>query len=187
MSLISGLYGSVTCWQWFSCVCSKLVNQNYRRQKTINVHCLLLPISPHSCHGLKIQNKQDIAAFWESHWFPTQRKWCSICHHYYLEGTCFWKARAFNCTVLVCQFLPVICTLTRCGRVRFILVVHQLMATVERFVIRKIPITNPGLISVQKASLRAYLRGSLFSEGLIVGGRFAIQNGLAIKQLKTLG
>ena len=43
---------------------------------------------------------------------------------------------------------------------------------------RKIPIISPGLIFVQKAFLVAYFRGSLFLEGLIIGGNFAFENGL---------
>ena len=37
----------------------------------------------------------------------------------------------------------------------------------------KIPIISPGLIFVQKAVFGAYFRGSLFSEGLIIGRNFA--------------
>ena len=54
----------------------------------------------------------------------------------------------------------------------------------------KIPMISPGHIFVQKAFCWAYFRGSLFLEGLIIGGNFAFQNGLGFqdkkKQLKTL-
>ena len=48
---------------------------------------------------------------------------------------------------------------------------------------RKFPVISPGLTFVQNAFCWAYFRGSLFSEGLIIGGNFAFQNdlGLAIK------
>ena len=45
---------------------------------------------------------------------------------------------------------------------------------------RKIPIISPGIIFVQKAFCWAYFWGSLFSEGLIIGGNFAFQNGLGL-------
>ena len=45
---------------------------------------------------------------------------------------------------------------------------------------RKVPIISPGLIFVQKAVLLAYFRGSLFSEGLIIGRTFAFQNGFGL-------
>ena len=43
---------------------------------------------------------------------------------------------------------------------------------------RKIPIISPGVIFVQKA----FLLG-LFSEGFIIGGNFAFQNGLGLKRV----
>ena len=43
---------------------------------------------------------------------------------------------------------------------------------------RKIPLVSPGIIFVQKTFFWTYFRGSLFSEGLIIGGNFAFQNGL---------
>ena len=45
---------------------------------------------------------------------------------------------------------------------------------------RKVSIISPGLIFVQKAVLLAYFRGSLFSEGLIIGRTFAFQNGFGL-------
>ena len=45
---------------------------------------------------------------------------------------------------------------------------------------RKIPIIVPGLIFIQKAFCWAYFRGSLFSEGIIIGRNFAFQNGLGL-------
>ena len=57
------------------------------------------------------------------------------------------------------------------------------------FLYRKIPIISPGLIFVQKAFCWAYFRGSLFSEGLVIGRNFAFQNGFGLslkKQLKIL-
>ena len=42
----------------------------------------------------------------------------------------------------------------------------------------KIPMIIPGLTFVQKAFLLGSLSGSLFSEGLIIGGNFVFQNGL---------
>ena len=56
------------------------------------------------------------------------------------------------------------------------------------FKYRKILIIHPGLIVVQSIFLVGlYFWGSLFSEGIIIDGNFAFQNGLdlAIKQLKT--
>ena len=44
------------------------------------------------------------------------------------------------------------------------------------FEYRKIPIISPGLIFVQKAFCWAYFRGSLFSEGLIIGRNSAFQS-----------
>ena len=50
---------------------------------------------------------------------------------------------------------------------------------------RKILIISPGFIFVQKAFFWwAYFRGSLFSEGLIIGGDFAFQNG-SVLTIKT--
>ena len=48
---------------------------------------------------------------------------------------------------------------------------------------RKIPIISPGLIFVEKAFGWAYFRGSLFSEGHIIGRNFVFQDelGLTIK------
>ena len=54
-----------------------------------------------------------------------------------------------------------------------------------RAVYRKIPITSPGLIFVQKAFLLGLFSGSLFLEGLIIGGNFAFQNGLDLT-MKTV-
>ena len=50
----------------------------------------------------------------------------------------------------------------------------------EHFVVRyrKIPLISSGLIFVQKALLLGLVLGSLFSEGLIIGGNYAFQNGL---------
>ena len=47
-------------------------------------------------------------------------------------------------------------------------------------VYRKIPIISPGLIIVQKVFCWAYFWGSLISEGLVIGGNFAFQNGLGL-------
>ena len=43
---------------------------------------------------------------------------------------------------------------------------------------RKIPMTSPGLIFVQKAFLLGLFSGKLVLEGFIIGGNFAFQNGL---------
>ena len=50
----------------------------------------------------------------------------------------------------------------------------------EKIAYRKIPITSPGLIFVKSLFCWAYFRGSLFSEGLIIGRKFAFQNGLGL-------
>ena len=57
---------------------------------------------------------------------------------------------------------------------------------------RKILIIRPGLIFVQKPFLWAFFRGSVFSEGLFIGGNFAFQNGFgflikdnSLKQLQA--
>ena len=47
-------------------------------------------------------------------------------------------------------------------------------------VYRKSPIISPGLRFVQKGFCWAYFRGSLFSEGLIIGRNFAFQNGFGL-------
>ena len=44
----------------------------------------------------------------------------------------------------------------------------------------KIPIISPGLIFVQKAFMVSLFSGELISEGHIVGGNFAFQNGLGL-------
>ena len=44
------------------------------------------------------------------------------------------------------------------------------------FMYRKIPIISPGFMFVQKA----YFRGRLFLEGLIIGTNFAFQNALGL-------
>ena len=43
----------------------------------------------------------------------------------------------------------------------------------EKIAYRKIPIRSPGLIFVKSLFCWAYFRGSLFSEGLIIGRKFA--------------
>ena len=61
----------------------------------------------------------------------------------------------------------------------------QVIASFFAVSYRKIAIISPGLIFVQKAfSVGLYL-GSLFSEGLIIGGNFAFQNGLDLT-MKTV-
>ena len=55
------------------------------------------------------------------------------------------------------------------------------MKVVSYPIYRKIPIISPRRIFVQTAVCWAYFRGSLFSEGLIVGRNFAFQKGLGLK------
>ena len=50
----------------------------------------------------------------------------------------------------------------------------------EKIAYRKIPIISSGLIFVKRLFFWAYFRGNLFSEGLIIGRKFAFQNGLGL-------
>ena len=45
---------------------------------------------------------------------------------------------------------------------------------------RKIPIISHAFLFVQKAESWAHFRGSLYSEGLIIGGSFVFHNGFGL-------
>ena len=47
----------------------------------------------------------------------------------------------------------------------------------EKLAYRKIPNISPGLIEVRKHILGAYIRGGLYSGGLILGGHFVLVSG----------